>query len=209
MTATEIEKTNSVPVLPLRDVVVFPHMVIPLFVGREKSIAALEKAMSDDKKVLLVAQKDANQDDPSPDDLYQVGTVATILQLLKLPDGTVKVLVEGLERANIDSVSLENELLVADLSLFETVEQEGEEFQQVIESAIEEIEKYIKQSKKVPSEVLSAIKNITSMHRLTDTLAAHFTSLKVPEKQELLEIPDPMDRYDPVSNTHLTLQTKA
>ncbi|GAA3914028.1 endopeptidase La [Litoribacillus peritrichatus] len=198
MTATEIEKTNGVPVLPLRDVVVFPHMVIPLFVGREKSIAALEEAMAADKKVLLVAQKDANLDDPQANDLYQVGTVATILQLLKLPDGTVKVLVEGLQRANIDAVEIQNELMVANLTLLESEELKGEEFQQVIDTAIEEVEKYIKQSKKVPSEVLSAIKNISSLNRLTDTLAAHFTSLKVPEKQALLELSDPLDRYDQI-----------
>jgi ATP-dependent Lon protease len=197
MSATEIDEVIELPVLPLRDVVVFPHMVIPLFVGREKSIAALEEAMAEEKKVFLVAQKDANDDDPAPKDLYEVGTIATILQMLKLPDGTVKVLVEGLDRARIDSFIEQDDMLVAQTSIIEVNETEGA-FDDVIESAIEEVEKYVKQSKKLPSEVMNAIKSITSLDRLTDTLASHFSSLKVSEKQALLEMANPLDRYDEI-----------
>jgi len=200
MSATDLDDVIELPVLPLRDVVVFPHMVIPLFVGREKSITALEEAMADDKKVFLVAQKDANHDDPVPADLYEVGTIATILQMLKLPDGTVKVLVEGLDRAKVQEFVSQDAMLVAQASIIEVeaVEEDDEQYDQVVESAIEEIEKYVKQSKKLPSEVMSAIKNITSLDRLTDTLASHFSSLKVPEKQALLELSDPLDRYDEI-----------
>jgi len=197
MSATDLDDVIELPVLPLRDVVVFPHMVIPLFVGREKSITALEEAMADDKKVFLVAQKDANHDDPVPADLYEVGTIATILQMLKLPDGTVKVLVEGLDRAQVQEFVSQDAMLIAQTSIIE-VEEDDEKYDQVVESAIEEIEKYVKQSKKLPSEVMSAIKNITSLDRLTDTLASHFSSLKVPEKQALLELSDPLDRYDEI-----------
>ncbi|MFC3149945.1 endopeptidase La [Litoribrevibacter euphylliae] len=197
MSATEFDEVIELPVLPLRDVVVFPHMVIPLFVGREKSIAALEEAMADEKKVFLVAQKDANHDDPAPEDLYEIGTIATILQMLKLPDGTVKVLVEGLDRARIEQFIDQESMLVAQASIVEVEESEGK-YDDVVESAIEEIEKYVKQSKKLPSEVVNAIKNITSLDRLTDTLASHFSSLKVAEKQSLLEMADPLDRYDEI-----------
>ena len=197
MSATDLDDVIELPVLPLRDVVVFPHMVIPLFVGREKSITALEEAMADDKKVFLVAQKDANHDDPVPADLYEVGTIATILQMLKLPDGTVKVLVEGLDRAQVQEFVSQDAMLIAQTSIID-VEEDDEKYDQVVESAIEEIEKYVKQSKKLPSEVMSAIKNITSLDRLTDTLASHFSSLKVPEKQALLELSDPLDRYDEI-----------
>lgn len=197
MSATEIDDVIELPVLPLRDVVVFPHMVIPLFVGREKSIAALEEAMADEKKVFLVAQKDANDDDPAPKDLYEIGTIATILQMLKLPDGTVKVLVEGLDRARIEDFIDQDEMLVAQTSIIEVEESEGQ-YDDVVESAIEEVEKYVKQSKKLPSEVLNAVKSITSLDRLTDTLASHISSLKVSEKQALLEMSDPLDRYDEI-----------
>lgn len=197
MSATELDDVIELPVLPLRDVVVFPHMVIPLFVGREKSIAALEEAMADEKKVFLVAQKDANHDDPAPEDLYEIGTIATILQMLKLPDGTVKVLVEGLDRARIEQFIDQDSMLVAQTSIIEVEESEGK-YDDVVESALDEIEKYVKQSKKLPSEVVNAIKNITSLDRLTDTLASHFSSLKVSEKQSLLEMADPLDRYDEI-----------
>jgi ATP-dependent Lon protease len=195
MTTTTGSQQVNLPVLPLRDVVVFPHMVIPLFVGREKSIAALEAAMDIDKKILLVAQRDANKDDPQPEDLFDVGTVATVLQLLKLPDGTVKVLVEGSDRAEILEYQDQDDMFTADLTVLEESEEDYENHEEVVQAALEEVEKYIKQSKKIPSEVQGAIKNITTLGRLTDTLAAHMSTLKVPEKQHLLELSDPLDRY--------------
>jgi ATP-dependent Lon protease len=198
MSATEVSDVIELPVLPLRDVVVFPHMVIPLFVGRDKSIAALEVAMAEEKKVLLIAQKDPNKDDPMPEDLYEMGTVASVLQMLKLPDGTVKVLVEGLDRVNVQSYGIEASMLMAVAEVIDAPEGGEESYDDVVESAIEEVEKYVKQSKKLPAEVLTAIKNITSLDRLTDTLVSHLSSLKVADKQALLELIDPLERYEEI-----------
>jgi ATP-dependent Lon protease len=174
------------PVLPLRDIVVFPHMIVPLFVGREKSVRALEDVMKDDKQILLVTQKNASQDDPSTSDIFTVGTVGTVLQLLKLPDGTVKVLVEGGQRARI--------LRFADNNLFfqavaETVPEnagEQQETEALARTVVSQFEQYIKLNKKIPPEVLVSINQIEEPGKLADTVAAHLT-LKIPEKQELLE----------------------
>jgi len=183
------------PVLPLRDVVVYPHMVIPLFVGREKSIVALDLAMKADKRILLVAQKQADVDDPKGDDLYRVGTVATILQLLKLPDGTVKVLVEGVERASIDKLS-EGEFFAAEVTSMPDLERyEEREMDVLTRSMITQFEQYVKLNKKVPPEILTSLAGIEQAGRLADTVAAHM-SLKLSEKQKVLEIPDVRKRLE-------------
>jgi ATP-dependent Lon protease len=163
---------NGMPVLPLRDVVVYPHMVIPLFVGREKSIVALDLAMKADKRILLVAQKQADVDDPKAEDLYRVGTVATILQLLKLPDGTVKVLVEGVDRASIEKL-VEGEFFSAEVTALPDVERyEEREMDVLTRSVITQFEQYVKLNKKVPPEILTSLAGIEQAGRLADTVAA-------------------------------------
>jgi ATP-dependent Lon protease len=186
---------EGVPVLPLRDVVVYPHMVIPLFVGREKSIQALDVAMRGDKRIMLIAQKQADVDDPKVDDLYRIGTVATILQLLKLPDGTVKVLVEGVDRARIDRLHA-GEHFSADVTLQPDAEAYDEREMDVLgRSVISQFEQYVKLNKKVPPEVLTALAGIEHAGRLADTVAAHM-SLKLGEKQKVLEILDVRKRLE-------------
>ncbi len=183
------------PVLPLRDVVVYPHMVIPLFVGREKSIVALDLAMKADKRILLVAQKQADVDDPKGEDLYRVGTVATILQLLKLPDGTVKVLVEGVDRASIEKLA-EGEFFSAEVTPMPDQERyEEREMDVLTRSVITQFEQYVKLNKKVPPEILTSLAGIEQAGRLADTVAAHM-SLKLSEKQKVLEIPDVRKRLE-------------
>ena len=175
------------PLLPLRDVVVFPHMVIPLFVGRPKSIQALEMAMESGKNILLIAQKSAAKDDPGADDLYRVGSVATILQMLKLPDGTVKVLVEGSQRAAIAQIVNANTHYVADATLVppDTVEaHEGEAMRRAI---IAQFDQYVKLNKKIPPEILTSLSGIDEAGRLADTIAAHLP-LKLEQKQQVLEL---------------------
>jgi len=185
----------GIPVLPLRDVVVYPHMVIPLFVGREKSIVALDLAMKADKRILLVAQKQADVDDPKGEDLYRVGTVATILQLLKLPDGTVKVLVEGVDRASIEKLS-EGEFFSAEVTPMPDLERyEEREMDVLTRSMITQFEQYVKLNKKVPPEILTSLAGIEQAGRLADTVAAHM-SLKLSEKQKVLEIPDVRKRLE-------------
>lgn len=190
---TESENNLSLPlpVLPLRDVVVYPHMVIPLFVGREKSIKALEAAMVDNKQIFLVAQRKSANDDPTPSDVYNVGTVSSVLQLLKLPDGTVKVLVEGEQRAKATSYNLKGGFLEANLEPIEEVNDrlEEQEIEILVRSLMSQFEQYIKLNKKIPPEVLSSLASIEEAGRLADTIAAHL-SLKVDDKQELLEITD-------------------
>lgn len=184
----------EIPVLPLRDVVVYPHMVIPLFVGREKSIACLEAAMDDNKKVLLVAQKKADTDEPAEADMFEVGTVATILQLLKLPDGTVKVLVEGQQRAKIHRF-IESEYFYADAEYLTTNELDEREQEVIVRSAINQFEGFIKLNKKIPPEVLTSLNGIDEAARLADTIAAHMP-LKLAEKQNVLEILDVSERLE-------------
>lgn len=176
----------QIPVLPLRDVVVYPHMVIPLFVGRDKSIRCLEAAMDNDRQILLVAQKDAATDEPSTADLYKVGTVASVLQLLKLPDGTVKVLVEGLQRAEIHQFS-EDDYFTADAQYLLTPEMDEKEEEVLVRTAISQFEGFIKLNKKIPPEVLTSLSGIDEAARLADTIAAHMP-LKLNDKQQVLEL---------------------
>jgi ATP-dependent Lon protease len=185
------------PVLPLRDIVVFPHMIVPLFVGREKSVRALEDVMKDDKQILLVTQKNAAQDDPTTSDIYMVGTVGTVLQLLKLPDGTVKVLVEGGQRARIQRFA-DNDLFFQ--AFAETIgENSGtqQETEALARTVVSQFEQYIKLNKKIPPEVLVSINQIEDPGKLADTVASHL-SLKIPEKQELLETPVVSERLEKV-----------
>ena len=182
----EIPQGELYPILPLRDIVVFPHMIVPLFVGREKSVRALEDVMKDDKQILLVTQKDASRDDPTPADLYSVGTVGTVLQLLKLPDGTVKVLVEGTQRARILKFSDNKNFFQAYGEA--TTEEVGnaQEVEALSRSVVSQFEQYIKLNRKIPPEVLVSVNQIEEAGKLADTVASHL-SLKISEKQELLE----------------------
>lgn len=191
VTPNETENMSMIPVLPLRDVVVYPHMVIPLFVGRGKSIKALEAAMVDSKQIFLVAQKKSSNDDPSSEDIYEVGTLSSVLQLLKLPDGTVKVLVEGEQRARVKEYSHEKGYLEASLEVMEEVNTavQEPEVSILMRSLMSQFEQYIKLNKKIPPEVLSPLAGIEEPGRLADTIAAHLT-LKVEDKQELLETLD-------------------
>ncbi len=186
---------TELPLLPLRDVVVYPHMVIPLFVGREKSIDALEYAMASDKQVLLVAQRNAGDDNPSVDDIYQVGTVSTILQLLKLPDGTIKVLIEGGYRAAIESVNDEGSFAMSAVREIEGKEIPETEVEAMLRSTIGQFEKYVNLSKKVPSEVLTSLTGIEEPGRLADTIAAHM-SVDLHEKQKILEMASTRTRLE-------------
>ncbi|MET0357059.1 MAG: endopeptidase La [Cellvibrio sp.] len=186
---------NELPLLPLRDVVVYPHMVTPLFVGRQKSIEALEIAMAADKHVLLVAQKNPSLDDPKADDLYSVGTIASILQLLKLPDGTVKVLIEGKERAQIGKIEELDTYFKAQISPLAEVGVSGSEAHAMVSAAVSQFEQYVNLSKKVPAEVITSLSGIDDPGRLTDTIAAHM-SLELPQKQAVLEIVDVRARLD-------------
>lgn len=181
------EEGRVYPVLPLRDIVVFPHMIVPLFVGREKSVKALEDVMLDDKKILLVAQKNAAEDDPTTDDIYQVGTIASVLQLLKLPDQTVKVLVEGGARARITSFTENEEFFEAQAEAIDEDEGTEKELEALSRSVITQFEQYVKLNKKIPPEVLVSINQIEDASKLADTVASHL-AIKIPEKQELLEI---------------------
>ena len=179
-------KGDLLPVLPLRDIVVFPHMIVPLFVGREKSVRALEAVMKEDKQILLVAQKNAAQDDPGADDLYEIGTVSTVLQLLKLPDGTVKVLVEGGKRARILGYRETQSHFEAFVEQIEDVAVEGREAEALARSVVGQFEQYVKLNKKIAPEVLVSINQIDDPQKLADTIASHL-NLKISEKQELLE----------------------
>jgi ATP-dependent Lon protease len=184
-------------VLPLRDIVVFPHMIVPLFVGREKSIAALEEVMREDKRILLVAQKNASDDDPTPKQMYEVGTIGSILQLLKLPDGTVKVLVEGLERAQVESYTEREEFFEATASVIEATDAEGSETEALARTSISQFESYVKLNKKVPQEAVSSITQIEDFAKLSDSIAAHL-AIKISEKQELLETASVSSRLEKV-----------
>jgi ATP-dependent Lon protease len=194
---TDTIRGELLPVLPLRDIVVFPHMIVPLFVGREKSVRALEAVMKDDKQILLVAQKNAAQDDPGADDLYQVGTVSTVLQLLKLPDGTVKVLVEGGRRAQIVAFKETANYFEAFAEAVEETTAEPREAEALARTVVSQFEQYIKLNKKIAPEVLVSINQIEEPAKLADTVASHL-GLKIPEKQELLETPSVTARLERV-----------
>lgn len=193
----DADDASRIPVLPLRDVVVYPHMVIPLFVGREKSIVALDKAMNAGKKILLIAQQKADLDDPTANDLYDVGTVATILQLLKLPDGTVKVLVEGGERAQVDKLLVGDHFSATITILTEEDPHDEREIDVLVRSIIAQFEQYVKLNKKVPPEILTSLSGIDEAGRLADTVAAHM-ALKLNEKQKILEIHDVKARLEQI-----------
>jgi len=185
--SADVLSNSTFPLLPLRDVVVYPQIVQPLFVGRPKSIKALEIAMASDKQVLLVAQKNASEDEPGIDDLFAIGTVATILQLIRLPDGTVKVLVEGLDRAKIKNVVFESELFKAETNLLTPEDIPEKESALLIRSLLSQFDQYVQLSKKIPPEVMTSISSIDEPGRLVDTIASHM-SLQLQEKQNLLEL---------------------
>jgi len=190
------QNLKSLPILPLRDVVVYPNMVIPLFVGRERSIQAIDLAMDDNKKIVLVAQKNPDKDDPDETELYEVGTLATILQLLKLPDGTVKVLVEGEKRVKIEKITTTDKLFAADVELLEDeLDLEEKEMDVLIRTVTSAFESYVKLNKKVPPEVLTSLSGIEEPGRLADTMSAHMV-LKVEEKQKILETNNLRERLE-------------
>ena len=196
---------KRLPILPLRDVVVYPHMVIPLFVGREKSVVALDQAMSKDKEIFLIAQTKADVDDPGEQDIYEIGAVATILQLLKLPDGTVKVLVEGSRRARHQNLEIGSyfsaevdELPEAETDAApEDQETDAREMEVLARSVVSQFEQYVKLNKKVPPEILTSLAGIDQPGRLADTVAAHM-ALKLSDKQKVLEINDVKARLEHV-----------
>ena len=188
-------ETQTLPVLPLRDVVVYPHMVIPLFVGRAKSIKALDIAMEGNKQILLIAQKSPTEDDPGEDETYDVGTMANILQLLKLPDGTIKVLVEGTSRATIYNYRETKGMFVADAKLLEPKIVNEQEMDVHVRSAVNQFEQYVKLNKKVPPEIISSLVSIDDSSRLADTIAAHM-AVKIEEKQHVLGITDVKERLE-------------
>jgi ATP-dependent Lon protease len=190
---------NVLPVLPLRDIVVFPHMIVPLFVGRDKSVVALEEVMAKDKQILLVAQKDAGEDDPVPEDVFEIGTVASVLQLLKLPDGTVKVLVEGVQRARIEEFTKSDEFFEAKIQVVDPEETDDQEVEALSRSVISQFEQYIKLNKKIPSEVLATASQSEDPSKLADTIASHL-ALKIDDKQQLLSSVSVVERLERVFN---------
>jgi len=192
----QVDPTSVIQVLPLRDVVVYPHMVIPLFVGRDKSIKALDAVMQDSKQILLVAQKSAEVDEPGMSDMYKVGTLATILQLLKLPDGTVKVLVEGGARAQVKKFASTEDYFTATIDIMaDQFELDDKEAEVLMRSSTTLFDQYVKLNKKVPPEVLTSLNSIDDPGRLADTMAAHM-SLQLEEKQNVLEMADVRDRLE-------------
>src|SRR5512135_200384 len=193
--STQTDENVTLPLLPLRDVVVFPHMVIPLFVGRPKSIKALETAMESGKHIMLVAQKSAAKDEPVPEDLYEVGCMASILQMLKLPDGTVKVLVEGNQRARIIRFSDAKTHYVAEAEPIQSEEAAGHEIEALRRGLFAQFDQYVKLNKKIPPEILTSLASIDEAGRLADTIAAHLP-LKLEQKQEVLEIFDVRQRLE-------------
>ena len=186
---------ESMPMLALRDVVVYPHMVIPLFIGRDKSVKALEDAMTGNKRILLVAQKESSHDNPNIDDLYKVGTVSRVLQLLKLPDSTIKVLVEGIQRGKMITCQKTEPFFVADVMLTNTQVAIGKELEILIKSLITQFESYVKLNKRLPSEIVTSLLNINDPIRLVDTIAAHLL-IKVNEKQQILELEKLSERIE-------------
>jgi ATP-dependent Lon protease len=195
---SEIQSENrTLPVLPLRNIVVFPHMVVPLFVGRDKTVRALEEAMRGDKQILLVTQKNENEDDPHVDAIYEIGVIAKVLQLLKLPDGTVKVLVEGAERARILRYTEQEAFYEAEAVIVPEERGAEHEAEALSRAVAEQFENYVKLNKKVPPEALASIPQITDPGQLADSIAAHL-SVKVSDKQQLLEIIDVVKRLEKV-----------
>ncbi|NHK26965.1 endopeptidase La [Parvularcula flava] len=192
-----MSESRTYPVLPLRDIVVFPHMIVPLFVGREKSVRALENVMQSDKEILLVAQKDATDDDPKADDIYEIGVIAKVLQLLKLPDGTVKVLVEGGTRAKITGYTDREEFFEAEAEALPEDESESAEIEALARSVNTQFESYVKLNKRVQPDVIVSVTQIQEPSKLADTVASHL-NIKLSEKQELLEIIPVTERLEAV-----------
>ena len=190
-------KNKVFAVLPLRDIVVFPHMIVPLFVGREKSVKALEHVMQEDKQILLITQKSPSEDEPSADDLYEVGTIGNILQLLKLPDGTVKVLVEGGQRVQVTKYIEDGDFTEATAKLMEETSVVDDELEALGRAVISQFEQYVKLNKKIPPEVLVSINQIDELEKMADTVASHLT-LKIEEKQELLELETVTERLEKI-----------
>jgi ATP-dependent Lon protease len=195
--STEAGGPEHYPVLPLRDIVVFPYMIVPLFVGREKSIAALEEVMRTDKQILLVAQKNASDDEPSTDGIYTMGTLASVLQLLKLPDGTVKVLVEGTVRAAITRYTENESYFEAEVERVEETLGTEDEIEALARSVVSQFESYVKLNKKISPEVLGTAAQIEDYSKLADTIASHL-AIKIAEKQQLLEVTTISDRLERV-----------
>src|SRR5665213_3029176 len=195
--AKNADKITTVPVLPLRDIVVFPHMIVPLFVGREKSVRALEEVINDEKQILLLTQKNAAEDDPAADGLHSIGTMATVLQLLKLPDQTVRVLVEGKSRARVTSFVARNDFFQAHIEKISDLPGEGKETEALIRTVKTNFEQYIKLNKKVPAETLAAVAQIEDPAKLADTVASHL-SVKISDRQQLLETLNTTERLERV-----------
>ncbi len=193
----EIPRGVTYPVLPLRDIVVFPHMIVPLFVGRDKSVKALEDVMKDDKQILLVTQKNASQDDPTPSDIYTLGTIGTVLQMLKLPDGTVKVLVEGGQRARIRRFTDNPNFFQVYADMVEEIEEDDQELEALGRAVVSQFEQYIKLNKKIPAEVLISVNQIEEPAKLADTVVQHLT-LKIADRQQLLETESTLERLERV-----------
>src|SRR6185312_4884640 len=190
-------ETRAYPVLPLRDIVVFPHMIVPLFVGREKSIRALEEVMRGDTFILLATQKDASDNDPATSAIYEVGTLASVLQLLKLPDGTVKVLVEGAERARILRYTDRADYYEAEAAVLADAVGDRVEAEAMARSVVTEFEGYVKLNKKVSPEVVGVVQQITDYGKIADTVASHL-AVKISDKQDILETPVVTERLEKV-----------
>lgn len=191
----DVDKEGILPVLPLRDIVVFPHMIVPLFVGRKKSVSALDEVMQSGKKIVLLAQKDADKDDPDPEDLYQVGTLGNILQMLKLPDGTIKVLVEGGARVRVGSIEHDGNVLRANYQIMPEADDDLREREAVAKTVEQQFEAYVKLNKKTPPEVLVSVAAVEEVDKLADTIASHL-NLKLEEKQTLLELSSVIERLE-------------
>ena len=192
-----VAKKEKYPVLPLRDIVVYPKMIVPLFVGREKSINALQEVVDKDQNIILTTQKDATIEDPTSDDVYHVGTIGTVLQLLRLPDGTVKVLIEGLERVKIDKFYNTKSFMEANVTILPEIENNNQELEALVRAVLSQFEEYVKLSKKTPPEVLVAVNQIEDYSKLADTIASHL-ALKIPEKQALLEGTTLSERFEQI-----------
>ncbi len=188
-------KKEKYPLLPLRDIVVYPKMIVPLFVGRTKSINALQKVVDNDQNIILVTQKDPSVEDPEADDIYKVGTIGTVLQLLKLPDGTVKALIEGLERVKLDKIEPEEDMVVADITILPDEKEDNPELEGIVRAVLSQFEEYVKLSKKTPPEVLVSVNQIEDNTKLADTIASHL-SLKIADKQALLEGKSLSERFE-------------
>lgn len=195
-----MDKDNTYPILPLRDIVVYPNMIVPLFVGREKSINALDFVEQQKSKILLVTQRDASVDDPKKDDLYRIGTISSILQLLRLPDGTVKVLVEGEQRVRIDLIKEDEDYFTGAITIIDDVVEGNQEAEALRRSAIKQFEQYVKLNKKIPADIVSTVRQVEDPSKLADMIASHL-SLRIEEKQELLEIANLNARLEYICQT--------